>query len=484
MMRPSMNDRAPLPDPVRRRLLADAARYSIAAGVFGSGWPAIQDKNETIGIAFIGVGSRGSHLMRSHGFWPDSELKAAGYASPPQERIPGVAVRAVCDVYQRRLDEAVAACAKYGEHPAAHRDFRRVLDDKTVNAVLIATADVWHAPIAIAALQAGKDVYIEKCMTHSFGETKRLREVARASDRIVQVGHQNRHSTYHNLARSLVHDGVLGPVTVMQTAVARNTPSGAYLVDVPADATPERISWDLFVPPAPDGSRENVPFEPAQLFTWRRFWRYSTGIAGDLMSHEIDAADQILGLGIPDFVTASGGVYTWRDGRETPDVYSVIHEHRSKGVTFTYNATLASSFERKTTILGRDATLVLGLELAVYPDVASQKYSASLGSGKMSPGQPFIHFEGPTRDPKLTTSPTLAWAEGKGLTFTEFGGKKYDVTRLHLEEFHRCMRERKAPVCGVEEGYRVAVACHMGTRSYREGRPMRWDSAKEEIVPA
>ncbi len=481
--------------PTRREVLQRSASSSLALAIAGASLsggragfaqdapaaPATRSPNERIRVAFVGVGSRGSHLMRSHGLWPDEELAEAGYETPPQALLPNVELATVCDVFQRHLDTSARTGAKYGMAPRTHRDWRRVIDDKDIDAVVIATPDVWHGPIAIAAMQAGKHVYVEKCMTQTVAEAKELRRLVKGSKQVLLVGHQNRHSSYHEIAARLVRDGVLGKITVVEGSCSRNSPEGAYAPHVPKDATPETISWDLFQPPRPSG--EPLPdFRPSDLFGWRRFWRYGTGIAGDLLSHEIDSLNQIVGLGIPDRVSASGGVYVWKDGRETPDVYSVIHEHEDPGLTFTYNASLACSYDRKMLLLGRDATMVLGLELMVYVDALSRRYAPDLQAGRLRPNIPFIHFQGPMKDPKLRTSPTLAWAEGKGLTFTDVGGKVFDTSRLHVESFYRSIREGAEPACGVDQGFDVAIACHMGTESYRRGRPVRWDRAKEEIV--
>jgi predicted dehydrogenase len=476
------------PDEISRRTFLDRSFTVSAAGLLGASLlpralaqdapAASSSPNDTIGLAFIGLGNRGSYLMRSHGYWSPEALAEAGYKQPPHAPLPGISLRALCDVYQGRLDDARAAAEPYGEKPAMHRDWRRVIDDPTVDAVYIATADLWHAPIAIAAIEAGKDVYVEKCMTQTIEEAKRLRDLVRASGRILQAGHQNRHSSYHEIAQRLIADGVIGKVSVIQMTLGRNTREGAYIQDVPSDASPDTISWDLFLPPGVE-----QPFDPERLFSWRKYFEFSTGIAGDLLSHEVDAANMVLGLDIPERVTASGGIYAWKDGRDTPDVYSVIHEFPARGLTFTYNATLANNFDRKATLCGSDGTMILGLELQVFADPKSARYERQFREQTMRKDQPFIEFKGPVRAPELVTSPTLSWADGKGLTFTTVNDKVVNVTRLAVEEFVANLRERKRPRCSIEEGFNSAVTCHLGTKSYLENRPIRWDRVKEEAVP-
>jgi predicted dehydrogenase len=430
-----------------------------------------------VNVAVIGLGGRGSHVLRSHGYWPDEELRKTGYKEPPQKLLPGIRVLGVCDVYKPRVNAALGWLGQYGVKAKGFDDWRAVIDDPEVQAVIITTADLWHTPIALAAVQAGKDVYVEKCMSQTVEEAKELRRQVRASKCVLQVGHQNRHNTYQKIAARLYKDGVLGKVHVIQTAVGRNYPEGAYAGPLPPKEADRFIRWESYLPKELAGQRDLD-----KLFNWRKYWTFSTGIAGDLLSHDVDMANRVLELTIPDTATASGGIYAWLDGRETPDHYTVVHEYRDRGITFLYNASLANSFERETTILGTDATLVLGFKIEVFADHGSSRYAADLKAGKMATGEPFIRFEGPPTSAKLVTSPTMAWADGKGLTFTDVGGQRADVTRLALEEFYENVRTRRKPLCGVDEGFAVSVTCALGTKAYREGRPVRWDPAKEEAV--
>ena len=448
--------------------------------------------NDAIGVGIIGLGGRGSHLLRSHGFWPEEEMKKVGLTTPPQEPLPNVKIRVLCDVYRRRALSAIETMTKYGKPARGTREWRSVIDDPEVDAVFIATPDVWHGPIALAAIMAGKHVYVEKCMTNNIAEAKALRSLVRSSKCVLQVGHQNRHSSYHQIARRLVKTGVLGDVSVVQTALGRNSPDGAYAGMIPPDLAgsfaaggirnvlPNIVDWDQFYPagfPRPTGDPN-----PDWLVNWRKYWAFGTGIAGDLLSHETDIINMIFDLGVPDSVTASGGIYCWKDGREIPDTYSVVHEYKDKGITFTYNATLANSYERHLTILGKDATCVVGFDLSAYPDFGSKRYASQIASKTMSPQKAFVHFEGPVRDPMLKTSPTLAWADGKGLTFTDLNGKRADVTRIAIEEFYDNIRFGKKPKCSVDDGFEAAVACHMGTLAFRENRVVKWDRVKEEVI--
>jgi predicted dehydrogenase len=399
-------------------------------------------------VAFIGIGGRGSFILRSHGYWRDEELREAGYAHPPHSQLPSIKVAAICDVYQPRVDEMLRTLAKYDVKATGTQDWHKIIDDKNIDAVFITTPDLWHGPIALAAMEAGKDVYVEKCMTNNLEEAKQLREVVHKTGKVLQVGHQNRHNTYQRIAARLYKEGVLGNVHLVETGVGRNNKEGAYATTPPPRITSAQLAWDLFSP-----KNLGFAFDADRAFNWRKYWAYSTGIAGDLMSHDIDAVNRILELSIPDTVTALGGIYAWKDGRETPDHYSVLHDYKDRGIVFHYSASLANSYERKTTIMGSDANLLLGFELKIYPDHGSTRYAEELKSGKFNPYEPFIAYAGPPASAQLATAPTLAWADGKGLTFTDLGGQRADVTRLAIEEFYMGVRGRRKPQCGVEEGF-------------------------------
>jgi len=456
----------------------DSARNSLSFdGTQAASSQPASRRSDLVRVGVVGVGSRGSHLMRSFGYWPAEMMRKAGYSAPPQKRIPGVEIVAVSDVYLPRTVEARATVRQYGGDCRAYLDWRELVSAENVDAVVIATADLWHSPVAIAAVEAGKAVYVEKCMSQSIEEAKRLRDAVRARETVLQVGHQNRHSNYHKIARKLIEDGVLGEIHLVCMSMARGSTDGSYRSATPADFKEDLVNWECYQPPSKASERD-----PQKLFSWRCYWDYSTGISGDLLSHEVDALRMLTGVGVPASVCASGGRYVWHDGRETPDLYSVTHEYPEKNLSMVYSATLGSSYDRKTIVMGRDATLVLGLELSVFPDVHSTRYSEQLSVGKFSPNKAFIHFEGPTRDPKLVTSPTLAWAEGKGLTFTEVGGQKFDVTRLAIEEFIANIRENRKPICDVQEGFAVSATCVLGTESYRAGTTKRWDAVREVIV--
>lgn len=438
--------------------------------------------NSKIQAALIGAGSRGYQLLRAHGFWPPLELAKAGISKPPYPVLDSVEVVAVCDVYLPNIQRALTCLEPFGRRARTVRDWREIVADPSIDCVVIATIDAWHAPIAIAALKAGKHVYVEKCMTHTFEQALELKKaVAENPNSILQVGHQNRHNTYHEIACRLIKNGTIGAVSSVEMGLCRQTKDGAY-----ASATPRELAgggndnvlaWDLFFPPGVDAKRVEDRWT-----NWRKYWDLSTGIAGDLMSHDVDALNLFVNPGIPDSVVASGGVYVWKDGRETPDVYSVIHEFPDHNLSMTYNCTFGSSQERKTRIYGRDGMLVVSFDLNVFPDYYSTRYAKDIASRKMRAEEAFIKFDGPAHDPKLKTSPSAAWADGKGLTFTMVGEKQADVTRLAIEEFYQNVRGKSSPRCGINEGFTVAATCHMGTMSLREGRKIRFDKKTERLV--
>ena len=152
-----------------------------------------------------------------------------------------------------------------------------------VDAVVIATPDHWHAPMTIDALENNIHVYVEKPMTHTVEETYRLREAAKNSKAILQIGHQHRQTMSFQTAKDIMGKGTIGHVSLIQTNTNRNDDNGAWNYDIHPDASPQTIDWDLFL-----GSAPKVPFNKNHFFRWRKWWAYGSGLSGDLLSHDYD----------------------------------------------------------------------------------------------------------------------------------------------------------------------------------------------------
>ncbi len=257
--------------------------------------------NDKIVLGFIGVGGMGSGLLNIFKGMPD------------------VAVAAVCDVYEpNRLKAKESAGGKPDDYP----DFRRVLDRKDIDAVVVATPDHWHAIPTILACQAGKDVYCEKPLAYRIGESRRMADAAKKHQRVTQMGNLI-HATenYHRVVE-IVQSGVLGKIAKTRVWMAAER-SG---LDHPSDTNPPAgLDYNFWLGPAPDR-----PFNPNRfLFNWRYFWDYGGGILTDFCCHIVDPVHWAMGVSYPETITASGGRYALDDNAETPDSLEVVYEYKT-----------------------------------------------------------------------------------------------------------------------------------------------------------
>ncbi len=370
---------------------------------------------DRVRVGLIGAGERGIQLAR--------EVQASG----------GEVVAAV-DVYTRRLE----AAASLGPKVELFSEFRRLLDRSDVDAVLVATPQHLHGAHLLAALEAGKHVYIERNMAFSVEEAKRVRDAARQTPRqAVQVGHQACSSGLYTDALRFLSDGRMGQVTAIHAHMYRNTPKGKPQGTRPVypDMSPETVGWESFLGGAP--ARE---FDADRFANWRFYWDYSGGSVFENLGQQLAFWYKALDLRVPRSVSMLGGVYLWQDGRETPDTMSVAMEHE-EGLLFSWdsgfgNSQLGTSEE----VLGTDGTISRGQQIRYVPQKVNRPDGVeSLGQTRTRPN-------------------------------------------AHVLDFLECIVTGKQPNCPVEIGYRVAIACRMAVESYRQGRTVRWDPVQEEIV--
>jgi predicted dehydrogenase len=372
--------------------------------------------SERVRIGVIGAGDRGIQLAR--------EALATG----------GAHLTAFADVYPRRLELARSVCPSARSYP----DYRALLDDREVDAVLIATPQHLHARHLLSALDAGKHVYVEKTMAFTLDEAKRIRDAcASAKGLTVQVGHQWCSSGLYADAVQFLTSGSMGKITAIHAHMYRNSPRGKPQGSRPVypDMSPGAIDWEAFLGDAPP--RE---FDPNRLANWRLFWEYSGGGVFENLSQQLAFWYKALDLKIPDVVTMLGGIHLWRDGREVPDTMSVAMHHGGD-ILFSWdsgfgNNQLGTSEE----VLGTDGTISRGQQIRYLPQKVNRPDAReSMGQTKTSPG-------------------------------------------AHVADYLESIRTRKTPNCPAELGYRVSVACRMAVESCRQGRTIRWDPAREDIL--
>ncbi|MEK7408949.1 MAG: Gfo/Idh/MocA family oxidoreductase [Acidobacteriota bacterium] len=372
--------------------------------------------SDRIRLGMIGPGQQGQALIRMALECPNNEFVA------------------FADVYTRRLEEAT----KLVPTAKTYLDYRYLLEDKSVDAVLIATPQHLHCEHFVAAMDAGKHVYQEKTMAFTVEHAKRMRAAhQRAGKRAVQIGHGGCSSGSLTDARNFVRGGYLGKITELHAHHYRNTPHGKPQWSRPVlpDMTEENIIWKSFLGEAPPR-----PFDPNRYINWRFFWDYAGGNFYENMCHQLASWYKVLDLRIPNAVTAVGGVYLWKDGREVPDTMCVAMEHPEE-LLFNWTSGFGNNhFGTGVDVLGTDGTITTQRGIRCLPQKANRP-------------------------------------EG-----TELVGKTPTPPQAHMQNFLDCIRTGQEPNCPFDLGFRVSIACRMAVDSYRQRRTVRWDPGKEQIV--
>ncbi|MEJ2370547.1 MAG: Gfo/Idh/MocA family oxidoreductase [Gemmatimonadales bacterium] len=255
-------------------------------------------------------------------------------------------------------------------------------------------------------------------------------------------------------------------------------------VDAVIIATPDHWHSRITVAAAEMGkaAANKVPFSLERFFRWRCWYDYGTGLSGDLLSHEYDAINQVLDLGIPNSATASGGIYFFKDGRDVPDVWQAVFEYPDRDLTLVYSATLANGYQRGIRMMGHDATMEVGEHLSVTADGLSTRYAEMLEEEILRTDRPMLTYQSGYKGVDAVTTPTQEYFASRGLLFTYRGGRRVSTYYLHLREWLNCIRDGGTPSCNIDRGIEEAITCHMATKSYLEGRRVYWDPIERKIV--
>lgn len=390
-----------------------------SAALVASGWlPAgrVLGANDRVRFGLIGGGDRGKQIFRA------------------ALRVPDVEAVAVADVYTRRLDEVKQLVPGIKTYP----DFRQLLDDKSIDAVLIATPQHQHALNFVPAIEAGKDVYQEKTMAFNPDHANRMKRAFEASNRIVQVGIQSTSGPVDTVRQYLGSEH-MGTITALRTQHNRNSPYGGWKRTIPSDCDLQHVNWKEF-----EGEAEEHPWDPNRYINWRFFWDYSGGNVFENMVHQVGFWYKILSLDIPGTVTMGGANYLCPE-MQPPDTMDVSMNQPEK-LLFSWNSMFGNRY------YGEGDDLLLGTRGTIHRDKSERVTYVPQGSHKSEeqPGSAEVPDE--------------------------------DLTLNHMQNFFDCVRSRKEPNCPLEIGYRSAIACRMAITSYRSGRAVHWDSEKRAIV--
>ena len=354
-----------------------------------------------------------------------------------------------CDLFDVNLELAIDASKneiRPGGKPKniakKYKDYRDLLADENIDAVIVATPDHWHSRIVIDAAKAGKHVYCEKGLTRTFDEAVAVYDTVKKTGITFQLGHQNRQVEANEQARQIVEQGLLGPVNLVELTTNRNSSWGAWVWNIHEKANEKTIDWDMFQKPAPN----KIPFGEEALkrfFRWRCWYDYGTGLSGDLLSHDFDTINQIMNIGIPKYASSTGGIYFYKDGRDVPDVWNATFEYPDKDLTLLYSATLSSNSPRGNRIMGHDATMIMGGQsgggsihgFRVTADNESTKYRDRIKDGIINTKYPMYSYSPGSKQIDGVTSATSQYFASKGLLYTYRDGKRVDPTHLHIKDW-------------------------------------------------
>lgn len=383
--------------------------------------------NEKVNVGLIGCGGMGSaHLVSLMGMTEKGE--------------ENVCITAVSDVAIPRLDSNGDAVSKrQGNTVAKYADYRKLLDDKNVDCVFVASTEHWHAQMTIDALAAGKDVYVEKPMTLRLDEALKLREVVNANDKnFVQVGTQYMMYPKYKAAKKLIASGEIGHPTFSQTSYCRNSMNGEWLYHIdPAIVPGPALDWDAWCGPL--GKAE---WDPEVYFRWRRYKRYSTGIIGDLLVHMMTPLMTAIDAGWPVRVTAHGGHYVDKKMENHDQVNITVQFEKEHTMVVAGSTCNEQGF--KDVIRGHMGTIYLG------------------GSD-------------------MVMRPERIYVDEVDELQEKFTGM--DPQNELRKDFLDCVRTRNAPQSPVEQATKVMVVVDLATRSMWEGKAFGFDPEKLEVIP-
>lgn len=432
----------------RRDFLLNAGAVGAASNAFAAKPAAkmsgrVLGANDRINVGVVGVGGRGSYVANVF-------AKVGADTNKCQ-------IVKVCDTYQKRVN------VNMERHKAKGTlDWREVVTDKDIDAVIVATPDHWHAKVALEAMDNGKDVYLEKPMCHTVDEVKQLIDTVKETKRIIQVGSQTTSGDQWHQAKKYIADGAIGKMLLSQGSYHRNSIEGEWNYNIDKEAGPNGkgenyIDWKTWLGPA-----TKRDFDADRFFRFRKYWDYSGGIATDLFFHVV--APMNICWGTPQFphkVMAGGGIYSFKD-REVPDTFHLIAEY-SAGHSLVLSSSMANSQHIPGLIRGHEGTIIM------------------VEHGR---------FEGFA--PHITLKPETVGRQGTRKSITEgykFGQedvkipvKELDTMRTHVTNFLDCMVSRQKPTLDVETAGRAQVLITMAVQSYRQGKVLYFDEQKFKIV--
>jgi predicted dehydrogenase len=417
----------------RRNFALKAAALAAAPAVL----PAL-GANSKVSLGVIGTGGRGFYL---------TQRAYAGNAGRFQ-------IEAVCDTFAGNLAREKDYVQTQGKNvPKTYVDYKELLADKSIDAVIIATPEHLHHRMLLDALAAGKNVYVEKPLAHTVEEAQEIMKAVAKSKSVVQVGTQNRSNSLYQMAKTMIGQGLIGDCHYVRAFWYRNqlpNGAGAWRYSMPPDANQNNMDFKRFLGPA-----QERPFSKERYFQWRLYWDYSSGIATDLMVHQTDITAFVMNKGIPNSVVTTGGINRWtvNDDREVPDTWSVLMD---------------------------------------YGDKFHINYSCYLGNAKFGYGEQFMGNDGTI---EIISRQTLNFYPETypGVSDTIKARKELSITipnndnlavEAHIRNFLNSVMGIEKPIAPPSAGYEAAIPGFLSVMSYRTGKKMLWDHKGDKYSAA
>ena len=397
-----------------------------------------QSANDKVVLALIGAGGRGSDLARK------------------LQNVENVEFKYVCEVNDERGEEIASHLESVrGFRPQRVLDMRRAFDDKDVDGVIITTPEHWHALATVWACQAAKDVYVEKCVSLTVWEGRKMIEAARKYKRVVQCGTQNRSAPYSNSAREYIASGRLGKVLYVKVFnLLPGSGDWAPLKPLPDGPPPEGLDWDAFLAPAPV-----APYNRNRIDHWETYWHYGGGPLSSDASHQLDLARKVLGdPPHPKSVYATGGRFAADDGREAPDTQAVTYDYGDFVMTCD-SGTFTPYIKKFPNEIRNGTTWPVWNHHSTRVEIYGTKRIMYLGRHG-------VGWQVMEEDGKVV-------AQDKGV----------HPDKWHQPNFIDCIRSRARPNSDIEQGHYSSCAIHLGNLAYRAGnKHLTFDGEAERFT--
>ncbi|MCH2278971.1 MAG: Gfo/Idh/MocA family oxidoreductase [Vicinamibacterales bacterium] len=437
---------------------AGAGRRVTGAEANAESWRRVSKQvspNDRIQIALIGAGGQGQYDTQS------------------ALEIPGVELIASADVYDGRL---VHVKERFGADVDTTRDYTEILARDDVDAIIIGTPDHWHKQIAIEAMDAGKDVYVEKPMMQKVEEGAELVAAQTRTGRILQVGSQRVSSVLYEHAKQIYESGRLGELNMIEAWWDRNSAIGAWQYTIPPDASPETVDWARFLGAAPSRS-----FDAKRMFRWRNYQDYGTGVAGDLFVHLFSGLHYIVSAIGPTRVFATGGLRYWKDGRDVPDVMLGLYDYPATDshpeftlalrVNFADGAAGGSGFR----FVGSDAVMSVGGSVGLTRRARQQSPGYSINTFPNAMQNEFLEDykrQYPNAERELTPQADEVFRAPNG----------YNDQVDHFGNFFASVRSREPVIEDATFGFRAAGPAVLSNVSYSEKKTVHWDPESMRVT--